>query len=180
MTASALLLAACGTTTGGTTSSGDGRADASKSAKAKAGASNASADGTAKIGQKVTTGDLVVEITRHAIAKAGPSVSGVKPGVRYPWFTVRVTNKGTAKFDATLVSTNVTYGGDGDAATNVVDVDKSGALKYAATFTGVITPGKAKSADYAYAIPQKQWGDVQIEVAPGMTGSTAVFTGSLK
>lgn len=100
---------------------------------------------------------------------------GVKPGMGWVRFTARIRNGAKKTLDASLVYASVTYGKDGREAPNLYFNDDS-------DFDGKILPGRAKTAEATYLIPEKFWGDVVLEFTIGddFERESVIFAGSVK
>jgi hypothetical protein len=132
--------------------------------------------------QKYTFGDGVeIEITKIDKGRLTPKQAeeeyedGVKAGMGWVRFTGRIRNGSKKVLDANLVSASVTYGPDGHEAPSLYFNDRS-------DFDGKIIPGRAKTAEATYLIPERYWGDVVFEFSLGdeWDREAVIFVGSVK
>jgi hypothetical protein len=88
-------------------------------------------------------------------------------------FTVKVTNNSDASLKDFYLSATAAYGDDGEEAESVADSEN---IKDGISQT--IRKGKSAVGEYAFAIPKKQIGDVQLEVSSGF--QSLLFYGNAK
>jgi hypothetical protein len=99
----------------------------------------------------------------------------VKAGNGFARFTIKITNGSKEVLPADLVYVTASYGPDGTQPEEIYFGD--------ATFLeGKILPEKSKSGRWSYAIPQKYWNDVTMEIAiqDDLDRESVIFTGSIK
>lgn len=114
-----------------------------------------------------------VQVTKAVRYKIGPYASGGTPGGPGMVVTVTIRNSSKATVDLSGATVKATYGSNGDEAEQVFDET------YGSGFSGTATPGKAKTAKFAFALPKGRQ-SVDIEVAPGYEYNTSHFEGSVK
>jgi len=87
--------------------------------------------------------------------------------------TVTIRNGTKKTVDLATSQVKMAYGPNGNEAEPVYDMD------YGLGFTGTVTPGKAKTARFAFTVPRNQV--VDIEVSPGFLDyESCHFEGSVK
>lgn len=145
------------------------------SSGASGGATSAPTSNTATFGDTVKYDDgLAVTITKTKNAKQSKYTE--HPGEPVTVFYVRVTNNTDQNLNGDLVSVDSTYGKDGSNADQVYDVDSFGDQ-----ISGTIAKGKSKTGEYAFAVPTKERGDVDVEVSlVDFDHDSALFSGSVK
>lgn len=114
-----------------------------------------------------------VQVTKAVRFKIGPYAAGGTPGGPGMVITVTIRNGSNATVSLDGATVKATYGANGDEAEAVYDQD------YGDGFSGTATPGKAKTAKFAFALPKGRQA-VDIEVAPGYEYNPTHFEGSLK
>jgi hypothetical protein len=99
----------------------------------------------------------------------------VKSGMGWVRFTSRIKNGSKEILDTESVSAEVTYGPDGREAEQLTFNDHS-------DFAGKVLPGRAKTAEATFLIPERHWGDVVLEVSIGdeFERQSVIFVGSVR
>jgi len=117
---------------------------------------------------------LEVQVTKLARYKAGQATATGKPGDPAVVITVTIRNGTKATVDLSSTTLNVAYGANGNQAEQIYDEN------YGEGFTGSATPGRAKTAKFAFAVPKGRQA-LAIEVEPGFLDyESAHFEGSVK
>jgi hypothetical protein len=100
----------------------------------------------------------------------------IKSGQGFARFTVKITNGSKEALPADLTYVTASYGPDGTAPEMIYFGDDIGHI------AGKILPEKSKSGVWAYAIPEKYWNDVtlEIEIQDDFERGSVIFTGSIK
>ncbi len=175
-----LVAAGCASIEPSTVAPGDGPADkATKSKKAPTTVPTKKAKpGTASFKDKYIFPDgLEIEVTKLASAKLGAypvtSDDKGKKGDVYKLFTIRIKNGTDGKLD-TVASVEVTYGPDGEEASQVF------AGEVGSGIDGTILAGRAKTGRWGFIVPQKYLNDVVLEMSPDFEQDKAIFAGSVK
>lgn len=114
-----------------------------------------------------------IQVTRAVRFKIGPYDSGGTPGGPGMLVTVTIRNSSKATVDLSGAQVNATYGANGDEAEKVYGTN------YGDGFSGTLTPGKAKTAKFGFALPKGRQ-SVDIEAAPGFEYNSSHFEGSVK
>lgn len=114
-----------------------------------------------------------IQVTKAVRFKIGPYDSGGTPGGPGMLVTVTIRNSSKATVDLSGAQVNATYGSNGDAAEEVYGTN------YGDGFSGTLTPGKAKTAKFGFALPKGRQ-SIDIEAAPGFDYNSSHFEGSLK
>ncbi|MGW7412534.1 DUF4190 domain-containing protein [Streptomyces sp. NPDC054863] len=129
----------------------------------------AAADGRSK-GKALAAGDsaeyedkLTVTVSRPKPYTPGEYAIGHTKGNKAYTVTVVVENRGTAKFDATLVTATARAGQDGVNAEQIYDGEKVGA-----GFSGTLLPGKKATVKLAFDAPATAK-NLTVEVTPDFT-----------
>jgi hypothetical protein len=116
---------------------------------------------------------LKVQVTKLTRFKIGQYASGGKAGGPGVIATVTIRNGTKKTVDLSLTTIKMNYGANGIEAESVYDENTGDG------FSGTATPGKAKTAKFAFAVPANQ--TVDIEVEPGFLDYESVhFEGSIK
>lgn len=117
---------------------------------------------------------LKVQVTKVARYKVGEATATGSPGDPAIVVTVTIRNGSTKTADLSMTTLKVAYGANGDQAEQVYDEN------YGTGFEGSATPGKAKTAKYAFLVPKGRHA-LDIEVEPGFLDyESAHFEGSVK
>ncbi len=117
---------------------------------------------------------LKVQVTKVARFKIGEYASGGNPGDPGVAVTVTIRNGTARTIDVSLTTVNLAYGANGNLAETVYDTN------YGNGFEGSVTPGKAKTARFAFAVPAGRQ-VIDIEVEPGfMDYEASHFEGTVK
>lgn len=170
-TAILLLIAAC--STDGTIAPGEGLAPTPTSTSTPS-VTSPPGLGTPNFKQKYIYDDgVAVEVTQIKTGRltreqaADEFDKKIKAGTPYAVFTVRVKNDSRERLslggEGIASYGSVTYGPDGERAQELYSLGDIGGV------SGSILPGKAKTGRFAYAIPDKYWGDVVLEFGIGDT-----------
>lgn len=184
-----LVLAGCGTTPGSaaagvasstsSTSSAPSSSTSESTSDWSAPSDDSSSDTSApspqeaKIGSSYFKWEDGIE-ARVTKVRTGRSTSSAAPAnTPVVIVTVQVRNSGSSTFDGTMVQVNAAYGADGNSADEVYDSERSLPDD---GLDAKILPGKTRTGHYAFAVPAKQAGHVEIQVTPDFSHDTAVFT----
>lgn len=117
-----------------------------------------------------------VQVTKVARFKIGQYASGGEPGGSAVMVTITIRNGSKKAADLSLTTVSLAYGANGDQADQVFDSEHS----VGSGFEGSATPGKAKTAKFAFAVPKGRQ-VLDIEVAPGFLDyESAHFEGAVK
>ena len=129
--------------------------------------------GPAKIGRTFTYEDgLKVSVISAKKDTAGQYPIEGSPGDPTAIITVKITNGTAKKFAADEVSVDVSYGKNGDQASDLYEFDG---------FDGSISKGRSKTARYEFLVEDKKGlKDLVIEVTPSWDHDSAVFEGAAK
>jgi hypothetical protein len=129
--------------------------------------------GPAKIGQTFTYEDgLKVSVVSAKKATAGQYPIEGSPGDPTAIITVKITNGTEKKFATDEVSMDVSYGKNGDQASDLYEFDG---------FEGSISKGRSKTAKYEFLVEDKKGlNDLVIEVTPSWDHDSAIFEGAAK
>jgi hypothetical protein len=119
---------------------------------------------------------LQVQVTKVARYKLGQYAVGGTPGGPGVIVTVTIKNGSKETADLTLTTVKLAYGANGDQAEEVFDSEHN----LGSGFEGSATPGKAKTAKFAFAVPKGRQ-TLDIEVQPGFLDYESVhFEGTVK
>jgi len=133
--------------------------------------------GVAKVGatQWFTYEDgLKVQVTKLARYKAGQATATGKTGDPAVVLTVTIRNGTKATADLSLTTVKLAYGANGNEGEQIFDEN------HGSGFSGSATPGKAKTAKFAFLVPKGRQ-VLDIEVQPGFLDYESVhFEGSVK
>jgi hypothetical protein len=129
--------------------------------------------GPAKIGQTFTYEDgLKVAVVSAKKDTAGQYPIEGGPGDPTAIITVKITNGTAKKFATDEVSIDVSYGQNGDQASDLYEFHG---------FEGSISKGRSKTAKYEFLVENKKGlNDLVIEVTPSWEHDSAVFEGAAK
>jgi hypothetical protein len=119
---------------------------------------------------------IQAQVTKARRYTIGQYAAGGKSGDAGVIITVTLKNTTDKAFDTALTDVNLSSGPNGDTADSVYD----SANGIGSGLEGSIAPGRSKTAEYAFAVPTKQLGDLMVEVAPSWEYSPAFFEGSAK
>lgn len=170
-TATLLLIAAC--SADGNVAPGEGRAPTTTSTSTPSEISTPG-QGTPNFKEKYTYDDgVAVEVTEIKTGRLTRQQAAdaydreIKAGMPYAVFTIRVKNDSRERLslggEGIASYGSVTYGPDGEKARDLYSLGDIEGV------SGTILPGRAKTGRFAYAIPDKYWGDVVLEVGLGDT-----------
>lgn len=175
----ALVLVGCGGS-GGKITAARPEANVSPSASASPSPSPSpsldTTDRPARFPDEAITYENDLEVTVLSAKQFTPSRSaaGAQPGHLGVLVKVRITNGGTATWDASLAQVALAAGPDGEEAEKIYDTDKGIGLG----FTGSIAPGKSKTAPFGFSVDVANVGDVMVEVTPDFETSAGLFEGA--
>jgi hypothetical protein len=129
--------------------------------------------GPAKIGQTFTYEDgLKVSVVSAKKDTAGQDPIEGSPGDPTAIITVKITNGTAKKFATAEVSMDVSYGKNGDQASDLYEFDG---------FEGSISKGRSKTAEYEFLVEDKKGlNDLVIEVTPSWDHDSVVFEGAAR
>ena len=127
--------------------------------------------GPVKIGQTFTYEDgLRVSVVSAKKDTAGQDPFEGSPGDPTAIITVKITNGTARKFGANDVWVDVSYGKNGDLASDLYEFNG---------FVGTISSGRSKSARYEFLVEDKKGlNDLVIEVTPSLDHDSAIFEGA--
>lgn len=117
---------------------------------------------------------LKVQVTKLARYKVGQATATGSAGDPAVVITVTIRNGSKKTADLSLTTLKVAVGANGDQAEEVYDEN------YGTGFEGSATPGRAKTAKFAFLVPKGRQA-LDIEVEPGFLDyDSAHFEGSVK
>jgi hypothetical protein len=128
--------------------------------------------GAVKIGQTFTYEDgLKVSVVSAKKHTAQDPIEG-SPGDPTAIITIKITNGTAKKFAASDVWVDVSYGKNGDLASDLYEFNG---------FVGTISSGRSKMAKYEFLVEDKKGlNDLVIEVTPSLDHDSAIFEGAAK
>jgi hypothetical protein len=129
--------------------------------------------GPVKIGQTFTYEDgLKVSVVSAKKDTAGQDTIEGSPGDPTAIITIKITNGTAKKFAAGDVWVDVSYGKNGDLASDLYEFNG---------FVGTISSGRSKLARYEFLVEDKKGlKDLVIEVTPSLDHDSAIFEGAAK
>jgi hypothetical protein len=129
--------------------------------------------GPVKIGKTFTYDDgLKVSVVSAKKDTAGQDPIEGSPGDPTAIITVKITNGTAKKFGAGDVWVDVSYGKNGDLASDLYEYNG---------FVGTIQSGRSKMAKYEFLVEDKKdLNDLVIEVTPSWDHDSAIFEGAAK
>ena len=131
----------------------------------------------AKLGDTFLWEDGMKAYVNAEVKSSSEEYDSVASDGKYVVVTVKVTNGSDARKNVDLGGNlNVSYGEDGKTAESAYVSDGD----YDTYFSGNVSPGRSKTAQFAYAITAKQARDLTIEFGPSYDYDTAEFTGSAR
>jgi hypothetical protein len=185
--AAALTLAGCGATPGSATSGATSSTSSAPSSSATESTDSwtpptddpspdtyaGSSPQEAKIGAEYFKWEDGIEARVTKVRASRSSSTAAPANASIVIVTVQVRNSGSTPFDGTMLQVEAAYGSDGSSGDEVFDAERNlpdGGLE------AKILHGKTKTGHYAFAVPAKQAGNVEIQVTPDYSHDTAVFT----
>ena len=119
------------------------------------------------------TDGLKVQVTRPVVFSPSVSAAGTTPGDTAVKLNIVIVN-GTGKtFDTSTVIVHAKVGAQGSEAESIFDTGIDG------TFTGSIVPGSRDTAVFAYDVPKRSTGKIDVEVQPGFNYDSAHWVGTV-
>lgn len=128
------------------------------------------------VGQWATAEDgIAFRVSKLKRGRVSQYAYGGRPGDPAVVATVQFRNRGTSRFDTTMIDVQARVGVDGVEAEQVFD------HRFGDGFTGTLAPGRTATTEFMFAAAKvSDLARVSVEVTPGLEYDSATFEGGVR